>query len=142
MTNISISSQMMDFVFDTMEEAVTMLKHQGELRPFAIFITKQGRVLRRFVASDNTSTIDKARQAVTAESSELIAYAIVYEAVITVNEQESDAIMIECGEQGHHEGYYFARRYQPATAQIPLYPIGDIAYMGKATQHLHALPPE
>jgi len=135
---LEASERLMELVFEAVNEGLEMLK-VGALWPFVLSLTKGGLVLQRFNESSISASIQRAQQTLQTADRDTLAYALVYDATITVEENQSDAIMIEAGERGKAYGLRFAQRYRPARALQPVQPIDKLALLGEAGQYLQYL---
>lgn len=130
MSGLAASQRLMTLVFQSQEEGLEMLQKQGAFVPFAYFLTKEGYILRRFSGVSTTESLQNAYQIIRQSDEDMLAYALVYDAVITLDEQEYDALMIEAGERDTKQGLRFVQRYHsPATDSLPI-TIGELAYLG------------
>lgn len=131
MTQLGASERLMNLVFEAVGEALGAMRGNATLLPFALMLTKEGIVLQRFTEASVQAALDRAQAVLQAADEDTLAYTLVYDGVITVNNEDQDALVIEAGERGDAHGYRFAQRYQP-TPKSPLPPpaVGNLAYMG------------
>lgn len=130
--SLNISKRLMDHVFLAVEEGLLPLKAGRPLTPFILAITKEGVIMRRFTDEKMSDALDRAYQELAELNEDTLAYALVFDAVVTVDEKDSDAVMVEVGERNVPQGYRFVQRYQPKQGTNPMYTIGQVAYMGEA----------
>ena len=136
MSDIQVSERLMDLIFAAVDEALIALRGGQGLNPFLLLLTKGGYVLQRFKGDTVSAQLDKAHNTLKKQDADTHAYALVYDAVVTLDERDTDAIMVEAGERDHASGVRFVQRYQPKSDAAPMYPIGSIAFLGKAEQYL------
>lgn len=130
MTELNISDALMDVIFSAIEEGLTTLKAGQFIVPFVLMLTKEGVVLRRFSDEDVTLALQRAQVAIKESDADALGYVLVYDSQIEVAGKDVDALMIECGERSKEDGWRFVQRYQATVNDNPLYPIGDLAYIG------------
>lgn len=136
MSDIQASERLMDLIFEAIEEGLMPLRVGQPLEPFLMLLTKGGYVLQRFNGNTVSEKIDKAYIALKQQDNDTLAYALVYDAVVTVAEQDTDAVMVEAAERSHVRGVRFAQRYQPKSDAALLFTIGSVALLGAADQYL------
>lgn len=136
MSDIHVSEWVMDLVFAAVEEGLVPLHAGHELRPFLLLLTKGGYVLQRFTGATMSECLDKAYAALQNQDENTRAYALVYDGLVTVDERDYDAIIVEAAERESPDGVRFAQRYQPQASSVPLFTIGSVALLGTAEQHL------
>lgn len=130
------SDRLLDLIFEALDTAMDTLSHKQPLIPFALLLTNEGIIKQRYLAEDTQAALHKAQQALHKAAVTTRAYVLVYDGYVMLDADETDAVMIEAGEQGKAHGLRFARRYRPPLAAMPLMPIGDLAYLGRAEQYL------
>lgn len=135
MTELNISDALMDVVFSAVEEGLTALKAGQFIVPFALMLTKEGVVLRRFSDEEVTIALERARKAIAQADDDSLAYVLVYDSQIEITGKDFDALMIECAERSKETGWRFVQRYQAQVDDTPLHPIGDLAYIGTTTSY-------
>lgn len=123
------SERLMDFAFNALEEALLQLKRQGSLTLFVLLMNKEGVILQRFMDTEAESALARAEAQIRTSDAETLAYALVYDTLMSIHDRDYDSIIIEVGERGASHAYRFAQRYQPMKNQMPLYPIGELAYL-------------
>ena len=136
MSGIQASQRLMDLIFEAVDEGLTLLRSGRGLAPYMMLLTREGYVLQRFTGDTVSECLDKAYASLREQDEDTLAYALVYDAVVTVDEQDSDAVLVEAGERGQSDGLRFARRYRPPTAAAPFATIGELALLGKSEQYL------
>lgn len=136
MSELNISDPLMQMVFSAAEEGIETLKSEQNLVPFALLLTKEGVVLRRFADEDIAVAIERAQKAVSEADEDTLGYAIVYDVQLKIGGEDVDALMVEAGERGKPDGWRFIQRYKAKIANIPLHSIGDVAYIGTDNNHL------
>lgn len=129
MNAIQISPPVMDMIFDAVDEGIGMLR-EANFVLFALLMTKGGVVLRRFADEDVASALERARTTLRAVDRSTYAYALVYDATILLDGVECDALLLETGERGKARGWRFAQRYQVPSSPVPLWKVGDLAFLG------------
>jgi hypothetical protein len=138
-----LSSLLMSLINDATQEALEMLTRQSNMVPFVLLHTHEGRTLRRFNAERNADAIQQAKNALQQETDDTIAYVLVYDALITYDGQDVDALILEAGERPNNEGIRFAQRYAHPSVdddnRIPAYAKGHIAYLGKTASYFTLL---
>jgi hypothetical protein len=135
-SDIQVSERLMDLILAAVDEALNALRGGQGLNPFLLLLTKGGYVLQRFNGDTISAQIDKAYHTLKKQNADTLAYALVYDGVITVDERDTDAVMVEAGERDHTSGVRFVQRYQPKSDAAPLYAIGSIALLGASDHHL------
>jgi hypothetical protein len=133
--DLEISERLWELIFSAVEEGLNMLQ-QDALIPFALVMRAEGVSLQRFSAPSSSEALEKAEANLRASDEEVLAYALVYEASVEMDGKEYDALLLEAAERESKTAYYFAQRYQPATAKMPPYAIGQVAYLGEAETYL------
>src|SRR5262245_52001302 len=85
----------------------------GPLIPFVI-IKKIGgeRVMHKFVCEMLEESIQKAKEYIEAEKSNLQIYALAWDGYITLDGKKWDAILVEAGERGTEFGLLMCQRYE------------------------------
>jgi hypothetical protein len=136
MTNIQVSEWVMDLVFAALEEGLMPLRSGQELHPFLLLLTKGGYVLQRFNGATMRECLEKAYVTLQAQDENTRAYALVYDGLVTVDERDYDAVIVEAAEREQVSGVRFVQRYQPKAGNTPLFTIGTVALLGAAEQHL------
>lgn len=136
MSKLNASQRLMDLVFNAVQEGLLPLKEKKDPVPFALLHTKNGLVMQRYVADSTVQSLEKARAALGSADEDTLAYALVYDAYVTIDGADQDALMIEAGERGQSKGVRFVQRYNPPTESAPLIPIGEVAFLGRADQLL------
>jgi hypothetical protein len=134
--SMNISDRLMDLIFSAVEQGLMPLKRQQALVPFVMCRTKRGVVLSRFTHPHLDDALEKAYAHIRTLDTDTLAYALIYDGIVSVEDQDIDAVLVEAGERGQADGWRFAQRYQPAGERTPLYTIGDLAYLGQAAQLL------
>jgi hypothetical protein len=135
-SDIQVSERLMDLIFAAVDEALNALRGEQGLNPFLLLLTKGGYVLQRFNGDTLSAQIDKAYYTLKKQNADTLAYALVYDAVVTVDERDTDAVMVEAGEREYTIGVRFVQRYQPKSDAAPMFTIGSIALLGEADHHL------
>ncbi|MGJ3237233.1 MAG: hypothetical protein ACFE0Q_00860 [Anaerolineae bacterium] len=130
MTDLNISDPLMQMIFSAVEEGLAILKAEKNLVPFALLLTKEGVVLRRFADDDVAQAIERAYQAVAEAGEDTLGYAIVYDGQIEIGNSGTDALMLEAGERGKAQGWRFVQRYQAKMDMQAVQTLGDVAYLG------------
>lgn len=131
MPQLDASERLMTLVFDALQEALDAMRGEAVLLPFALLLTKSGIVLQRFAEADVSGALARAQQAFQTADADTLAYALVYDGLIALNDDSHDALILEAEERGAGRGYRFAQRYQPpAQAAQPPNRVGDLAYVG------------
>jgi hypothetical protein len=133
--DLPISERLWELIFSAVEEGLNMLQ-QDALIPFALVMRAEGVSLQRFSAPSSGEALGKAVASLRASDEEVLGYALVYEASIEMNDKQYDALLVEAAERESKTAYYFAQRYQAATAKMPPYAIGSLAYLGEAESYL------
>ena len=136
MSNIEVSEWVMDLVFAAIEEGFVPLRLGQELRPFLLLLTKGGYVLQRFNGATMSECLDKAYTTLQHQDENTRAYALIYDGVITIDERDYDAVIVEAAQREHASGVRFVQRYQPKQGSVPLFTIGTVALLGEAEQYL------
>jgi hypothetical protein len=136
MTNIQVSEWVMDLVFAALEEGLMPLRGGQELRPFLLLLTKGGYVLQRFNGATMSECLEKAYVTLQEQDENTRAYALVYDGLVTVDERDYDAVIVEAAEREQASGVRFVQRYQAKAGNTPLFTIGTLALLGAAEQHL------
>ncbi len=131
MSQLDLSDRLFELVFDAVREAMIPLREGETLVPFALVLTKSGVELRRFTDENISAALERARKTFASADDDLLAYALAYDATITVEETDFDAVLVEAGERGNANGWRFAQRYLPRTLTSLHSPIGELAYLGK-----------
>lgn len=136
MSELNISTSVMEMIFSAVEEGIEALKAGQGLIPFALLLTKAGVVLQRFSDKDVSIAIERAQEAVADTDENTLAYAIVYDGQFEIEGKDIDALMVEAGERDQENGWRFVQRYQAKIDDTPLYTIGNLAYLGTGDNHL------
>jgi len=131
-SQLNLSQALFSLLFEAVEAALKPLRAGQPLVPFALVRTKRGVEMRRSTDETMSAALERARRMLAAADSDLQAYVLAYDATITVDGREYDAVLLECGERGKDQGWRFAQRYQPGREAQPLFPIGEVAYLGIA----------
>ncbi|MCA9915624.1 MAG: hypothetical protein KC496_19855 [Anaerolineae bacterium] len=131
MSQLDLSDRLFELVFDAVREAMIPLREGETLVPFALVLTKGGVEMRRFTDENIGAALERARKTFTAADEDMLAYALAYDATITVEETDFDAVLVEAGERGKANGWRFAQRYLPRTLTSLHSPIRELAYLGK-----------
>lgn len=131
MAQLDLSDRLFELVFDAVREALIPLREGEPLVPFALLLTKGGVELRRFTDDNVGAALERARKSFAAADDNLLAYALAYDATITVEETDFDAVLVEAGEREKSNGWRFAQRYVPRTETALHSPIGELAYLGQ-----------
>jgi hypothetical protein len=130
MTQLTLSDNLMQLVFDAVTQALKPLQAEQGFAPFTMTVTSEGVVLSRYDNERTQDALQRARQTLQ-DSDAIRRYVLVYDAQITVEGTEQDAILLEAGEREADRGWRFAQRYQlPPNAGQPVQTIGDLAFMG------------
>jgi hypothetical protein len=133
--DLPISERLWELIFSAVEEGLNMLQ-QDALIPFALVMRAEGVSLQRFSAPSSSEALAKAEANLRASDEEVLGYVLVYDATVEMDGKEYDALLLEAAERGTEKAHYFAQRYQPATAKMPPYAIGSLAYLGEAESYL------
>lgn len=136
MSQVDASETLLELIFEAAETALDTRRHKEPLVPFTLLLTKGGTVKQRYIAETTRAAIDKAQRALLDAGSDTLAYVLAYDGYVTIEDAETDAIMLEAGERGKRSGLRLAQRYRPALAAMPLMPIGNLAYLGVAEHYL------
>lgn len=136
MSELNISTSVMEMIFSAVEEGIQSLKVGQGLAPFVLLLTKGGVVLQRFSDEDVSIAIEQAQKAVADTDENTLAYAIVYDGQLEIEGKDIDALMVEAGEHDLETGWHFVQRYQAKIGENPLSTIGNLAYLGTGKNHL------
>lgn len=136
MDDIRISDELLDLVSQAVEESLETMRLRLEFKPFLLLITKEGRVLQRFLSYDASQALEQAHQAVAGIGRDVRAYAIAYDGVLTVDEADRDAILIEAGERDQPNAWVFAQFYAAPSGDLPPYALGKISLIHRDLQRL------
>jgi len=128
---LDLSDRLFELVFDAVREALIPLREGEPLVPFALLLTKGGVELRRFTDTNISTALERAQHLFASADDDLLAYALAYDATITVEDTDFDAVLVEAGERGKDNGWRFAQRYLPRTETSMHSPIGELAYLGQ-----------
>lgn len=134
MLTIDASDYLMDLIFQALDHGIDSLRAQN-MTPFVITVEGGARTLRRFVKPTAAEALEAAAAWVAAQPLETTHYALGYEIVLTVDDADVDALLVEGGQRGQSDAFLFAQRYV-TTADQTLRTVGDPAYMGTALQRL------
>jgi hypothetical protein len=134
MSELAVSERLWELIFSAVEEGLNMLQ-QDVLIPFALVMRAEGVSLQRFSAPSSGEALERAQAILRASDEEVLGYALVYEASVEMDDKEYDALLVEAAERGAKTAYYFAQRYQAATAKMPPYAIGQVTYLGEAESY-------
>lgn len=137
MNAIQISPHVMEMIFDAADEGIAMLR-EANFVLFALLMTKGGVVLRRFADADVASALERARMTLRTVDQSTYAYALVYDATIMLEGKEWDALLLETGERGKAHGWRFAQRYQTSSSTLPLWNVGDLAFLGEMESYFES----
>lgn len=135
MSELNASNRLMEMTFEAVNEALNSLRASQSFVPFIMTITKEGYVLRRFREQSLLDAIERAKKVLANEDEDTLAYALVYDAVIEIDETKYDAIMLETGERPKAEGWRFVQRYRPIGKNL-IQAIGELAYLGVVDSYL------
>lgn len=131
MAQLNLSDRLFELVFDAVREALIPLREGEPLVPFALLLTKGGVEMRRFTDASIGAALERAQTMLANADDDLLGYALAYDATITVEETDFDAVLVEAGERGKQNGWRFAQRYLPRTQTAMHSPIGELAYLGQ-----------
>jgi hypothetical protein len=138
MTQLTLSDNLMQLVFDAVKQALKPLQAEQGFAPFTLTVTSEGVILSRYDNERTQDALQRARQTLS-DTDAIRRYVLVYDAQITVKDTDQDAILLEAGERKADQGWRFAQRYQlPPKAGQPVQTIGDLAFMGTMTSYLTA----
>ncbi|MGB7339997.1 MAG: hypothetical protein WBC91_13970 [Phototrophicaceae bacterium] len=129
MSDINISDPLMQMIFSAVDEGLLALKAQQNFVPFALLLTKEGIIIKRFTNDDLSIAIDNAKQAIIKADEDTLGYALVYDVEFEIDDQTADALMIEAGERGKGDGWRFLQRYQAKRDDKQAQAIGDLAFL-------------
>lgn len=136
MPSLTLSDRLMQLVFDAVQQALKPLQAEQSFVPFTLTVTAEGVVLSRYDDDLTQAALNRAQQTLAA-SDAIRCYVLAYDARITVEGHEQDAILLEAGERGSATGWRFAQRYQlPPKAGQPVQTVGDLAFLGTMPPYL------
>ena len=136
MTQLTLSDHLMQLVFDAVQQALKPLQAEQRFVPFTLTVTPEGVVLSRYDEERTQAALARAQQTLNT-SDEVRRYVLAYDARITIEDREQDAILLEAGERGVAEGWRFAQRYRlPPQAGQPVQTVGDLAFLGTMPSYL------
>jgi hypothetical protein len=136
MPQLTISDPLMQLVFDAVQQALKPLRAEQAFVPFTLVVTPEGVILSRYDDGRTQAALSRAQQMLN-DSDEIRRYVLAYDARITVDDREQDAILLEAGERNSGTGWRFAQRYQlPPNAGQPVQTVGDLAFLGTMSSYL------
>jgi|GEM_PF-3576882 len=133
------SEGLLDLVFVMADHGMKSMNALGlgeSFTPFAIVDDGRGRKLIRFSAEFLEDGLNKAREYVLHNRSDIAVYGIAHDGYVTIRGEKSDAVLIEAGETGCADAYIFTQRYKPNTGSGINDPTGNLAFMGKVASRL------
>ncbi len=136
MPQLTLSDNLMQLVFDAVQQALKPLQAEQSFVPFTLTVTPEGVILSRYDDPRTQTALDRARHTLHT-SNEIRRYVLAYDARITVEGNDQDAILLEAGERGAETGWRFAQRYHlPPNAGQPVQTVGDLAFLGTMSSYL------
>jgi hypothetical protein len=135
-SELNASKRLMGLVFEAVSEALNTLRAGQTLVPFIMTLTKEGFILRRFSDASFKAGIERAKQALVNEDEDTLAYVLVYDSVLEIDDTEYDAIMLESGERAKGQGWRFVQRYRSFGENL-VQAIGDLAFLEMIDSYLN-----
>lgn len=130
MSELLRNDALVEFAFKALDHGVGSIEHGGPLIPFTLSEGPDGIALQRFVADDFRDAVEQARGSF-ADADGLVRGALAYEAYITLEDERSDAVIVEFYERGDEQCGLFAQRFRPGSEAHPLEPVGNPAFIGE-----------
>jgi hypothetical protein len=139
--DLGLSEQLVELVFAAFDQGMKSIQEGEPLVPFVITQDASDATLNRFGGGSHEEALDDARDFVTGQPVAIRRFALTFDAYITIDGEQFDALIVHAGERGSDQGVVFAQRYEPATKNKTVSSIGGPAYLGEAEQLLgRALP--
>lgn len=132
MSSIECSHELLTLVFMAVDHSRGDIFDGMSLTPFLMSETAEKHKIQRFRSDELSKSAKLAIDFVKQLPAETLRYAVTYEAIVTVDGQKYDAVMVEAGERGSEYGHTFAQRYQPVTKEDNFELIGNLTYLGKS----------
>jgi hypothetical protein len=131
-SELDASEELIELALMAIDHGVESVKDGGgPLVPFAITETPAGRELARFAAETLEEGQEQARRHVR-EAADAVRAAIAYDGFVTLEEERSDAILVEAQERGQPACVILAQRYRPAGRLRKFATLGNPAVLGDA----------
>jgi hypothetical protein len=132
MEELSAREQLMDLVFLGLDHGIESIKDGGgPLIPFVLIESAVGeRDIKRFVADELEQAETEARAHLSGLT-DAERVALVYDGYVTVENDRTDAVLVEAQERGQTNSLIFAQPYRPGGRLRKLAPIGNAAFLGE-----------
>lgn len=128
------SQKLVDLAFYALEHGVDCVRDGEPLIPFVVAEDENGgSKLHRFAAPKTDEGVEEARNYLKTHTSEFVRYALAYDGYLTVDNEKSDAIIIEACEKNMPRAFTLTQRYKPQTESQQFSEIGEVAFTGETS---------
>jgi hypothetical protein len=124
------SEQLLDLILLGLEHGTGSIESGGALVPFLLMESGAGgRSLKRFLADKLERSLAEARTHL-AGLTDVERVALAYDGYVTIEDQRTDAILVEAQDAGRRNCLVFAQRYRPGGRLRKLSAIGKPVFLG------------